>query len=100
MFTVQDYKTLRQAYTSYDLIFTVQDYKNIEAGIYKLPWDMTTLRNKQYDPLYILRTAVSFAQEASNTMHRRFREKPEQVWMQSSMYPDYYLKTFHFQVRL
>lgn len=81
-------------------MFTVQDYKNIEAGIYKLPWDMTTLRNKQYDPLYILRTAVSFAQEASNTLHRRFREKPEQVWMQSSMYPDYYLKTFHFQVRL
>ncbi|KAL0033282.1 hypothetical protein WJX77_001714 [Trebouxia sp. C0004] len=25
-----------------------QDFKNIEAGVYKLPWDMTSLRNKQY----------------------------------------------------
>ena len=81
-------------------LYVAQDYKNIEAGLYKLPWDMTTLRNKQYDPWHVLSTAVTFAQEASNTLHRRFREKPEAVWMQSRMYPEYYLKTFHFQVGL
>ena len=76
----------------------VQDYKNIEAGLYKLPWDMTTLRNKQYDPFHILSTINTFATEASNTLTRRFKGAPEKVWMQSSMYPEYYLNTFHYQV--
>lgn len=80
-------------------IVTVQDYKNIEAGLYKLPWDMTTLRNRQYDPRHVLSTAATFATEASNTLRRRFGGAPEKVWLQSSMYPDYYLKTFHYQAR-
>ncbi|DBB02563.1 TPA: hypothetical protein ACH3X3_011548 [Trebouxia sp. C0006] len=74
-----------------------QDFKNIEAGVYKLPWDMTTLRNKQYDPFHVLRTVSTFASEASNTLRRRFRGSPDKVWLQSSMYPDYYLNTFHYQ---
>jgi len=76
----------------------LQDFKNIEAGVYKLPWDMTTLRNKQYDPFHVLRTVSTFASEASNTLRRRFRGSPDKVWLQSSMYPDYYLNTFHYQV--
>lgn len=79
-------------------VVTVQDYKNIEAGLYKLPWDMTTLRNRQYDPLHVLSTAATFATEASNTLVRRFGGAPEKVWLQSSMYPEYYLNTFHYQV--
>lgn len=78
----------------------IQDYKNIEAGMYKLPWDMTTLRNKQYDPLHVLSTAATFASEASSTLRRRFQGAPEEVWLQSSMYPKYYLNTFHYQVSL
>ena len=78
----------------------MQDYKNIEAGLYKLPWDMTTLRNRQYDPFHVLSTISTFASEASNTLRRRFRGAPEKVWMQSSMYPEYYLNTFHYQVCL
>ncbi len=76
----------------------LQDFKNIEAGVYKLPWDMTTLRNKQYDPFHVLRTVSTFASEASSTLRRRFRGSPDKVWLQSSMYPDYYLNTFHYQV--
>lgn len=76
----------------------LQDFKNIKAGLYKLPWDVTTLGNKQFNPLNVLRTAVTSAQEASNSMQRRFRDTPDDVWLQSSMYPDYYLKTFHYQV--
>lgn len=74
-----------------------QDFNNIEAGLYKLPWDMTTLRNKQYDPFHVLSTVATFASEASNTLKRRFRGTPDKVWLQSSMYPDYYLNTFHYQ---
>lgn len=74
-----------------------QDYKNIEAGVYKLPWDMTTLRNRQYDPFHVLSTVSTFAAEASNTLRRRFRGSPDKVWLQSSMYPEYYLNTFHYQ---
>ncbi|DBB16477.1 TPA: hypothetical protein ACH3X3_014754 [Trebouxia sp. C0006] len=74
-----------------------QDFKNIEAGVYKLPWDMTSLRNKQYDPLHVMRTALTFASEASSTMQRRMRGSPDRVWLDSSMYPSYYLNTFHYQ---
>lgn len=81
-----------------DVSAVLQDYKNIEAGVYKLPWDMTTLRNRQYDPFHVLSTVSTFAAEASNTLRRRFRGSPDKVWLQSSMYPEYYLNTFHYQV--
>lgn len=61
---------------------------------------MTTLGNRQYDPLHVLTTAATFASEASNTLRRRFGGAPEKVWLQSSMYPEYYLHTFHYQVTL
>lgn len=32
-----------------------QDLDNIKSGHYKLPWDMTTLSHRQYNPLFILR---------------------------------------------
>lgn len=31
-----------------------QDLEAIKSGAYKLPWDMTTLTHRQYNPLYIL----------------------------------------------
>ena len=78
--------------------FCGQDLKNIEAGLYKLPWDMTTPGNKQYDPVHVMRIAVAFASEASNTLQRRMRGSPDRVWLDSPMYPEYYLNTFHYQV--
>ncbi len=80
------------------VVLPEQDFKNIQAGVYKLPWDMTSLRNKQYDPLHVVRTAITFASEASSTMQRRMRGSPDRVWLDSSMYPSYYLNTFHYQV--
>lgn len=76
----------------------LQDFNSIKAGVYKLPWDMTTLRHKQYDPAYTVRTALNFISEASSTLQRRMRGSPDRVWLQSPMYPDYYLNTFHYQV--
>ena len=35
-----------------------QDLAAIRAGEYALPWDMTTLSHRQYNPLYILRKCV------------------------------------------
>ena len=80
------------------LSFVLQDFKNIEAGVYKLPWDMTTPNHRQYNPVHVLRTAANFVSEASNTLQRRMRGSPDKVWLDSSMYPDYYLNTFHYQV--
>jgi len=31
-----------------------QDLTNIQQGVYKLPWDMTTLNHRPYNPLYAL----------------------------------------------
>lgn len=75
-----------------------QDYRNIQEGRYNLPWDMTTPRHRQFNPLYIARKFVDFVQEASATLQRRSTGNPEDVWLRSDMYPDYYLNTFHYQV--
>ena len=31
-----------------------QDLANIKSGAYKLPWDMTTITHRQYNPLFVL----------------------------------------------
>jgi hypothetical protein len=76
----------------------MQDYRNIQEGRYNLPWDMTTPRHRQFNPLFIARKFVDFVQEASATLKRRTVGSPEDVWLRSDMYPDYYLNTFHYQV--
>jgi hypothetical protein len=42
---------------------------------------------------------VQFVAEASAALKRRGTGKPEDVWLKSPMYPDYYLNTFHYQVK-
>ncbi|EIE27631.1 S-adenosyl-L-methionine-dependent methyltransferase [Coccomyxa subellipsoidea C-169] len=74
-----------------------QDYKNIEEGVYKLPWDMTTRGHRQWSPFWIARRSAQFVAEASAALGRRDHGKPEDVWLKSPMYPDYYLNTFHYQ---
>ncbi len=44
-------------------------------------------------------TAAQFVSEASATLKRRAEGTAEDVWLKSNLYPDYYLNTFHFQVR-
>lgn len=76
----------------------LQDYKNITAGAYKLPWDMTTTGHRQWNPLHLLRTSQAFISEAVSTLERRNRGSPEDVWLCSPLYPEYYMNTFHYQV--
>ena len=47
-----------------------QDYQNIKAGLYKLPWDMTTRGHHQWNPLWVMRSAVDFVREAGLTLGR------------------------------
>lgn len=42
---------------------------------------------------------MQFVSEASATLKRRAEGTAEDVWLKSNLYPDYYLNTFHFQVR-
>ncbi|KAK9815034.1 hypothetical protein WJX73_005595 [Symbiochloris irregularis] len=74
-----------------------QDYKNITAGAYKLPWDMTTTGHRQWNPLHIFSTARAFISEAVSTLERRNKGLPEDVWLRSPLYPEYYMNTFHYQ---
>lgn len=41
---------------------------------------------------------VQFVTEASATLKRRGTGTPEDVWLKSPLYPQYYLNTFHYQV--
>ncbi|KAK9815790.1 hypothetical protein WJX72_009506 [[Myrmecia] bisecta] len=74
-----------------------QDLVHIQEGLYKLPWDMTTLTHRQYNPLFVARRGLQFLAEAANTLSRRLEGKPEPVWLDSAMYPEYYLNTWHYQ---
>lgn len=46
------------------------------------------------------RWCAQFVTEAAATLARRNGGKPDDVWLKSHMYPDYYLNTFHYQVSL
>lgn len=79
------------------------DLACITAGEYPLPFDMTELRHRQYDPLATVRELGRFLPEALATLRRRQREEPEPVWLgrgearaEGALYPEYY-DTFHFQ---
>ena len=80
--------------------FSDDQHVHRRAGYYKLPYDMTSgLRHRQFNPLYVLRKGAMFMREAADTISRRSRgdETATDVWLQSKMYPDYFLNTFHFR---
>lgn len=75
-----------------------QDKKAIDAGFYKLPWDMVTLSNRQYNPLWAILKVAQFLPEAASTLERRVNGTPDEMWLQGpSIYPQYYTKGFHYQ---
>lgn len=39
-------------------VFVGQDYKNIDDGVYKLPWDMTTRGHRQWSPFWVARRSA------------------------------------------
>jgi len=47
----------------------------------------------------MIAASAQFVSEASATLSRRAAGSAEDVWLKSNMYPDYYLNTFHYQVR-
>ena len=79
-----------------------QDLAHINAGTYKAPYDMDP-NHRQFNPAYVASKTARFLTEAASTLEknraaRRSESAPEtKVWMDSPMYPDYYLKTFHWQ---
>ena len=88
-----------------------QDLAHVNAGTYRAPYDMTELRHRQYDPMFVAKKTARFISRRRRPCARTRarartdpdadRTRPEEemtrVWMDSPMYPDYYLKTFHWQ---
>lgn len=74
-----------------------QDYENIKEGKYGLPWDMTTPRHRQFNPLFMLRRGAAFVQEAADTLRRRTAGQPDELWLKSAYLPSYAQSTFHYQ---
>eukprot|EP00878_Enallax_costatus_P019970 GHUV01021087.1.p1 GENE.GHUV01021087.1~~GHUV01021087.1.p1 ORF type:complete len:502 (+),score=114.24 GHUV01021087.1:180-1685(+) len=75
-----------------------QDLENIKKGLYKLPWDMTTLSHRQYNPLFVLSRSAQFFSEAIYTLNRRINNADPNNWFSTNMYPKYYAdNTFHYQ---
>eukprot|EP00287_Rhodomonas_sp_CCMP768_P010601 CAMPEP_0196726600 /NCGR_PEP_ID=MMETSP1091-20130531/7848_1 /TAXON_ID=302021 /ORGANISM="Rhodomonas sp., Strain CCMP768" /LENGTH=381 /DNA_ID=CAMNT_0042069069 /DNA_START=24 /DNA_END=1166 /DNA_ORIENTATION=+ len=83
-----------------------QDVENVEAGRYKLPWDMDMgLSHRQASPQYALDRSARVVREAAAILQRRWAgsEAGRSVWMfpgaerASELYPEYYKNNFHFQ---
>jgi hypothetical protein len=74
-----------------------QDYESIKEGKYGMPWDGTSITHRQFNPLYIARRAAAFVTEAADTLRRRDRGTPDEVWLKSAFLPEYYQSTFHYQ---
>ena len=48
-----------------------QDLALIKEGVYKLPWDMTTLRHRQFNPAFVLQQGHRFVRETGNVLGAR-----------------------------
>ncbi|KAF6266375.1 S-adenosyl-L-methionine-dependent methyltransferase [Scenedesmus sp. NREL 46B-D3] len=75
-----------------------QDLESIKQGAFKLPWDMTTVSHRQYNPLFVLSKSAQFVAEGIATLNRRMAQGSADNWFQSNLYPKYYAdNTFHYQ---
>ncbi|WIA35683.1 hypothetical protein OEZ86_004089 [Tetradesmus obliquus] len=75
-----------------------QDLEGIKQGAFKLPWDMTTITHRQYNPLFVLSKSAQFVAEGVATLNRRMAQGPANNWFASNLYPQYYAdNTFHYQ---
>ncbi len=74
-----------------------QDCSFIRRGAYREPWDMSELRHRQFNPLFVLDRGARFLAEARATLSRRAQGRPDDVWLRSPLYPADYLKTWHYQ---
>ena len=73
-----------------------QDFNYIKAGFYKEPYDMD-LRHRQFNPLFVLERSRRFLTEAPKTLKRRTTGVADDVWLKSTLYPDYYMNSWHYQ---
>ena len=48
-----------------------QDLALIKEGVFKLPWDMTTPRHRQFNPAFVLQQGRRFVRETSNILNAR-----------------------------
>ncbi|GIL81672.1 hypothetical protein Vretifemale_10697 [Volvox reticuliferus] len=74
----------------------MQDYDNVRGDMYPMPWDMAPI-HRQNNPLFMLARTAQSVEEFVATLRRRVRGQAQPVWLSSSLYPQYYTKTYHYQ---
>lgn len=61
-----------------------QDWESIQAGDFRLPWDLDTApMHRQFNPLFVADRAVRFLAEARGTLGRSATKTPDRVWLTS-----------------
>jgi len=71
------------------------DLACIEAGVYPLPFDLTSPSHRQFSPLFAVRQAAIFVNEAVANLEKRGKPAPP-LWLDAPSMPEYY-RTFHYQ---
>ena len=54
-----------------------QDLAHVNAGTYRAPYDMTELRHRQYDPMFVAKKTARFISEASSTLRKNTRARTD-----------------------
>lgn len=91
---------LLKGYMSYILDFfkTYElDAENIENGYYRKPYDSDPKMNKQFNPAFVLDQLRRARKVGIETIDRRDRDGWNEIPFDSNMYPEYYLRNFHYQ---
>merc|ERR1712086_1074223 len=71
------------------------DVENIQNGYYRQPYDLNP-RNKQFNPAFVLSQLRRARKVGIETIDRRDRNGWKELPFSSDMYPEYYLRNFHF----
>ena len=73
------------------------DVARIGRGDYPYPWDMTTPLHRQSNPRFVLRQGLRYVREATGVLGRKSENQAEPLWLDSTVVPEYYRNTFHYQ---
>ena len=88
-----------KGYTAYVLDFFrlyEMDVENIQKGYYRQPYDLDP-QSKQYDPKWVLSQLRRARKVGIETIQRRDRKGWNELPFSSDLYPEYYLRNFHYQ---
>ena len=72
------------------------DSENIKKGYYRAPYS-ADLRHRELNPEFVMAEMQDFMRESMENFARKNRKGKKELPLISGLYPEYYMRNFHFQ---